>query len=133
ADIYRLPLRSSFDYAFSVGVLHHLPDPRGGFEELVRHVRPGGAVSAWVYGRENNGWIVHLINPLRRHFTSKLPMRALYFSSYVPTAVLYALLKMIYAPLGGSRFARHLFYADYLSYIARFPFREIHNIVFDHL
>src|SRR5437762_2694911 len=78
ADIYHLPLRSSFDYAFSVGVLHHLPDPRGGFEELVRHVRPGGAVSAWIYGRENNGWIVHLINPLRRHFTSKLPTSVLY-------------------------------------------------------
>src|SRR5436853_5635668 len=27
ADIYHLPLRRVFDYAFSVGVLHHLPDP----------------------------------------------------------------------------------------------------------
>jgi SAM-dependent methyltransferase len=133
ADIYRLPLRPVFDYAFSVGVLHHLPDPRAGFAELVRRVRPGGAVSAWVYGRENNGWIVHLINPLRRYFTSKLPPHALYYLSYAPTAALYALLKTIYAPLGGTRLARRLFYADYLSYIARFPFREIHNIVFDHL
>jgi SAM-dependent methyltransferase len=133
ADIYRLPLRASFDYAFSVGVLHHLPDPRAGFAELVRHVRPGGAVSAWVYGRENNGWIVNFINPLRRHFTSKLPARTLYFLSYAPTAILYALLKTAYAPLGGTKLARHLFYADYLSYIARFPFREVHNIVFDHL
>jgi uncharacterized protein YbaR (Trm112 family) len=32
ADIYHLPLARVFDYAFSVGVLHHLPDPfRPGF------------------------------------------------------------------------------------------------------
>ena len=133
ADIYRLPLRATFDYAFSVGVLHHLPDPRAGFAELVRHVRQGGAISAWVYGRENNGWIVHLINPLRNHFTSKLPTRMLYFLSYFPSLLLYALLKMVYAPLGGTKLGQHLFYADYMRYISRFPFREVHTIVFDHL
>jgi len=133
ADIYRLPLRPTFDYAFSVGVLHHLPDPRAGFAELVRHVRPGGAVSAWVYGRENNGWIIYLVNPLRRYLTSKLPAPVLYYLSYVPAAVVYALIKTLYAPLGKVGLAGRLFYADYLSYISRFPFREVHNIVFDHL
>jgi SAM-dependent methyltransferase len=133
ADIYRLPLRPVFDYGFSVGVLHHLPDPRAGFAALVKNLRPGGAVSAWVYGRENNGWIVHLINPLRRHITSKLPPRVLYFVSYLPSLILYLALKLIYAPLRGTKLASRLFYADYLGYIARFPFREIHNIVHDHL
>ncbi|HYJ48153.1 MAG TPA: methyltransferase domain-containing protein, partial [Pyrinomonadaceae bacterium] len=56
-DIYRLPLKRAFDYAFSVGVLHHLPDPRGGFLSLASKVKPGGRLSAWVYGAENNGWI----------------------------------------------------------------------------
>ena len=27
ADIFKLPLKKAFDYAFSVGVLHHTPDP----------------------------------------------------------------------------------------------------------
>lgn len=133
ADIYRPPLKQCFDYAFSVGVLHHLPDPRGGFDSLVKRVKPGGAVSAWVYGRENNGWIVNFINPLRERFTSKLPPRLLYFLSYIPTLILYAMLKLIYAPLAQTGLRRFLFYADYLCYIARFPFREIHNIVHDHL
>lgn len=133
ADIYRLPLKPSFDYAFSVGVLHHLPDPRAGFAAIVKHLKPSGAVSAWVYGRENNGWIVRFVNPLRRHITSKMPMRALYALSYLPTAVLYVLLKLIYAPLAKTSLSRFLFYADYLTYISRFPFREIHNIVHDHL
>ncbi|HMV47447.1 MAG TPA: methyltransferase domain-containing protein [Blastocatellia bacterium] len=133
ADIYRLPLKAAFDYAFSVGVLHHLPDPRAGFASLVKHVKPGGAISAWVYGFENNEWIVNFVNPLREHVTSKLPMRALYFLSYLPTLLLWLPLKLIYLPLGKTALKRFLFYADYLCYIASFPFREIHNIVHDHL
>lgn len=133
ADIYRLPLNAEFDYAFSVGVLHHLPDPRAGFASLVKHVKPGGAISAWVYGLENNEWIVNFVNPLREHFTSKLPMRALYYLSYLPTLALWLPLKLIYLPLANTSLKRFLFYADYLSYIAKFPFREIHNIVHDHL
>jgi SAM-dependent methyltransferase len=133
ADIYRLPLRRCFDYVFSVGVLHHLPDPHCGFASLIRHLKPSGAISAWVYGRENNGWIVNLVNPLRERITSRLPPRLLYILSYLPASALYLILKLVYLPLSGTKFARLLFYSDYLSYIARFPFREIHNIVHDHL
>jgi SAM-dependent methyltransferase len=133
ADIYSLPLRQIFDYAFSVGVLHHLPDPRAGFISLIDHVKPGGAISAWVYGRENNGWIVNFVNPLRKHITSKLPPRLLYYLSHLPASILYLLLKSVYLSLGKTNYSRLLFYADYLSYIASFPYREIHNIVHDHL
>ena len=42
ADIYHLPLARVFDYAFSIGVLHHLPDPRAGFRSLASKVRAGG-------------------------------------------------------------------------------------------
>jgi SAM-dependent methyltransferase len=133
ADIYRLPLRRTIDYAFSVGVLHHLPDPRRGFFSLLGRVRPGGAISAWVYGRENNGWIVHGINPLRELLTSRMSMRTLYLFSWLPALLLTLLLRSIYRPLAGTPAQRYLFYGEYLGYIARFPFREIHNIVHDHL
>jgi hypothetical protein len=43
------------------------------------------------------------------------------------------MLKLIYAPMSKSSVKRFLFYADYLCYIARFSFREIDNIVHDHL
>jgi SAM-dependent methyltransferase len=39
----------TFDYVFSVGVLHHTPDPGGGCRALARAVRCGGAMSIWVY------------------------------------------------------------------------------------
>src|SRR5256884_2810395 len=53
ADIYNLPFARVFDYAFSIGVLHHLPDPRAGFQSLTSKVKPGGYMSAWVYGAED--------------------------------------------------------------------------------
>jgi SAM-dependent methyltransferase len=133
ADIYRLPLKKSFDYAFSVGVLHHLPDPGSGFAALVKNLIPGGAISVWVYGKENNEWILRFVNPLRARITSKLPPGQLYLLSYLPASVLYPLLKLVYLPLAKTRYSQRLYYAEYLCYIARFPFREIHNIVHDHL
>lgn len=133
ADILRLPLRPVFDYAFSIGVLHHLDDPATGFRRLAAAVHRGGAISAWVYGRENNGWVVNVVGPLRRIVTSRMPSRLLYWASLVPTAILYAALRMMYRPLARGSWSRRLFYGDYLTSIASFPFREIHTIVFDHL
>ena len=136
ADIFRLPLRRAFDYAFSVGVLHHLPNPREGFKSLVSKLKSGGHMSAWIYGAENNGWIVSFVNPVRR-VTSSMNRRGLFHLSKIPAAGVYLATKLIYRPLNqsdsGKKLARHLFYNDYLSYISRFNWREQHSIVFDHL
>lgn len=137
ADIYNLPVARVFDYAFSIGVLHHLPDPRGGFKSLASKVKGGGHISAWVYGAENNGWITRWVNPLRERLTSRLNPRLLLELSKIPTAILFAATKTIYGPLNrsqqGASVARRLFYNDYLKAIAGFGWREQHCIVFDHL
>ena len=137
ADIYNLPCGRVFDYAFSVGVLHHLPDPRAGFKSLTSKVRPGGHVSAWVYGAENNGWIIRWVNPIRERITSKLSPRLLLQLSKIPAAIVFTVTKTVYGPLNrsprGARIARHLFYNDYLKAIAGFGWREQQTIVFDHL
>jgi SAM-dependent methyltransferase len=138
ADIYHLPVkRRAFDYAFSVGVLHHLPDPRAGFVALSTRVRRGGHLSAWVYGAENNEWITRFVSPLRERVTSRISRRALLHLSKLPTALVYAATKLVYAPANrsarGAALARHLFYNDYLKSIAGFGWREQHTIVFDHL
>ena len=77
ADIYHVPVASQMDYAFSVGVLHHLPDPRGGFKSLVSKVKSGGHMSAWIYGAENNEWITRFVNPVRERLTSRINPRLL--------------------------------------------------------
>ncbi|HKP82529.1 MAG TPA: methyltransferase domain-containing protein [Pyrinomonadaceae bacterium] len=135
ADIYHPPLARKFDYAFSVGVLHHLPDPRGGFLSLASKVKPGGHISAWVYGAENNEWIQRWLNPVREKVTSRIDQRALLHLSKLPAACMYLATKLVYGPLNrsGSSLTKHLFYNDYLSAISDFGWREQHTIVFDHL
>ena len=137
ADIYHLPFARVFDYAFSVGVLHHLPDPRVGFQSLATKVKDGGYLSAWVYGAESNEWITRFVDPLRKRFSSRMDRRALLQLSKLPTVGVYLATKLIYGPLnrsnGGSKLARHLFYNDYLNAISQFGWREQHTIVFDHL
>lgn len=134
-DIFKLPLKRAFDYAFSVGVLHHTPDPQKAFVSLAGKVKPGGYLSAWVYGKENNGWIIKIVNPIREKFTSRISPATLYHLSKLPTAALYLLTKLVYRPINliSPRIAGRLFYNDYLNYIAGFGWREQHNIVFDHL
>lgn len=135
ADIFHLPLARKFDYAFSVGVLHHLPNPRGGFLSLASKVKPGGYISAWIYGAENNEWITRFVNPVREKITSRIDQRVLLQLSKVPAAFLYLATKLIYGPLNrnGSGLSKHLFYNDYLSSLSTFGWREQHTIVFDHL
>lgn len=133
ADLNRPPVRRVFDYAFSIGVLHHLPEPQRGFRALVDRLRPGGAISAWVYGREGNGWIVHLLTPVREHVTARLPHRVLDTLSAVATVPLFLATRLLYGPARGTAVSRALPYAPYLSYIADFPYREQRTIVFDHL
>ncbi|HXD29777.1 MAG TPA: methyltransferase domain-containing protein [Pyrinomonadaceae bacterium] len=136
ADIYHLPFPRVFDYAFSVGVLHHLPDPRGGFKSLAAKVKAGGNLSAWVYGAENNEWITRWVNPLRKGLTSRINPQTLLHLSKLPTAAVYLATKLIYRPLnqiGNGSVAQHLFYNDYMFAISDFGWREQHTIVFDHL
>jgi SAM-dependent methyltransferase len=136
-DICQLPLKRVFDYAFTIGVLDHIPDPLEGFKSLASKIRPGGYLSVWVYGAENNGWIINLVNPLRERFTSRIHPRALLHLSKLPTAVVFAASKFVFDPLSrsrlGSRIVQKLFYSDYLISISRFGWREQHTIVFDHL
>lgn len=137
ADLFNLPIkRASVDVAFSVGVLHHTPDPERSFKALVGSLKPGGRVIAWVYGRENNGWIVHGVNPVRTALTSRLPHEWLYHLSKVPAAVLFALGRGVYQPLNKqplSPMGKRLFYQAYINHVTRFPFHEVHSIVHDHL
>jgi len=137
ADLCRLPFKRVFDYAYSLGVIDHIPEPIIGFRSLASKVKPGGQFSVWVYGAENNRWITSIISPMRERFTSRIHPRTLLHLSKVPTAVLYAVSKLIYGPLnrimGGSMIANHLFYNDYINTISRFGWREQHTIVFDHL
>jgi uncharacterized protein YbaR (Trm112 family)/ubiquinone/menaquinone biosynthesis C-methylase UbiE len=134
-DIFKLPLKKVFDYAFSVGVLHHTPDPKAAFASLAGKVKSGGHISAWVYGAENNEWISKYVNPIRAGFTSQISQPILYQLSKLPTLGVFLATKLVYRPLNAAAkpVANKLFYNEYLNHLGTFGWREQHNIVFDHL
>ena len=72
ADLKHLPLEpASFDFVFSIGVMHHDSDTRRVFDAVAKLVKPGGRYSVWLYRR--NQWWQEVINSSLRGITSRLP------------------------------------------------------------
>jgi SAM-dependent methyltransferase len=93
----------SFDLVVSVGVLHHIPEPRPVVEAAWRALRPGGRMAVWVYGREGNDAYLALIQPLRA-VTTHLPHPPLAALSGLLTgalAVYVAVCRVLPLPLHG--------------------------------
>jgi len=80
ANIFELPLRAeTFDFIFSIGVLHHTPNTRAAFDKLPRLLRNGGRIAIWLYEKHPLKW---RFSDLYRRFTPRLPKRVLYRLSY---------------------------------------------------
>jgi SAM-dependent methyltransferase/uncharacterized protein YbaR (Trm112 family) len=137
ADIMALPLKPVFDYVFSVGVLQFLERPQAGFDRLVGLIRNGGSISVWVYAKENNGWVMDLVSPVRQHITSRLPRPLLYALSHCLGLPLYLLIRLIYKPANEWKLllnlARILPYNDYFYYSSRLSYSGLASVIFDHL
>ncbi|HEU4522653.1 MAG TPA: methyltransferase domain-containing protein [Thermoanaerobaculia bacterium] len=72
ADIFAMPFRpGTFDLAYSIGVLHHTPDPRLAFDEVAARVKDGGSVAVYLYDRHGIG---HRFADLWRVVTTRLPL-----------------------------------------------------------
>ena len=82
ADIFGLPFRDeTFDFIFSIGVLHHTPNTRAAFECLPRLLRKNGRIAIWVYtGYSPAKW---LFSDFYRRFTPTMPKRFLYAISHI--------------------------------------------------
>jgi SAM-dependent methyltransferase len=73
ADLFALPFRAgTFDVAYSIGVLHHTPDPARAFRCVSATVRKGGVLAVYVYPAY--GAARHFSDALRR-VTTRLPAR----------------------------------------------------------
>jgi SAM-dependent methyltransferase len=128
-DLLQPPVKRAFDIGFSIGVLHHLPDPQAGFDAVCRVVKIGGKVAIWVYGYESNEWIVRYVNPIREKITARIPNDLLYWLSVPPSAALFSTIRLYKQLEVGER----LPYGDYFAELASLPFREIHSVVYDQL
>lgn len=75
-DIFHPPFAGrSLEFVYSIGVLHHLPDPKRGFLHLTGLVKPGAPVFIWVYPRGRGRQIA--VFDLMRAVSTRLPFRLL--------------------------------------------------------
>jgi SAM-dependent methyltransferase len=118
---YEIDLAATVDVAFSIGVIHHLDRPANALTAMVRSVRPGGRVMIWVYGLENNRWIVRGLTPLRKIAFSRLPIGLVHHLSVYPSAALWLALR-----LGFGRI-------EYFRLLRRLSFPHMRSIVFDQM
>jgi len=90
ADLNNPPFAlESFDFIYSIGVLHHLPNPEAAFQNLLRFLKPGGVVQIYLYWKPEQRPIkaamLSGISAARR-LTTRLPPGAVYALAY-PTAM----------------------------------------------
>jgi len=73
ADLKQLSFEpQSFDFVFSIGVMHHDKDTRAVFDAVARMVKPGGRYSVWLY-RKNQWWQEWINSGLRKITTRMTP------------------------------------------------------------
>ena len=81
---------SAFDLAYSIGVLHHTPNPPAAFARVAETVAPGGKLAIYVYSRYGPA---HRMSDALRVVTTRLPLRVIWAlaAGAVPLYYLYRL------------------------------------------
>lgn len=120
-SVYDIDYEGRFDVVFSIGVIHHLALPEKALAAMVKAAKPAGKVLIWVYGRENNGFIVHVLTPLRKLLFSRLPIGVVHHLSLYPSLALWLALRL------------GLNSIEYFRLLRRLSFRHVRSIVFDQM
>lgn len=94
ASVYSLPfVDGELDFAYSLGVLHHVPNIRGALREVARTLRPGGHFFVYLYYAFDNRppWfrIIWRITDLVRRQVSHLPRTPRFLVCEAIAAIIY--------------------------------------------
>ncbi len=86
ADVFNLPFKDeTFDFIYSIGVLHHTIDTEKAFKCLPRVLKYGGEIGIWVYS--NEGFFTRIYNKISefyRIFTTRLSQQTIHeLSNYM--------------------------------------------------
>ena len=123
---------NSFDLVYCIGVIHHLKNPKEGFESVIRNTNRGGKFHIWVYAREGNGLIVYLVDPIRK-FVSKLPW---WFTKYLvatPLTVPFYLYSNFVNYFRDIVLFNRLPLFDYSLWVSKRDFSFFRHVAFDQL
>ena len=111
ADVFDLPFApESFDFIYSIGVLHHTPDCEQAVKVLPRYLKPGGKLAVWLYSGYNK-W--YRFSDIYRKVTTRMSPQTLHGVLRVAVPVINTVDSAIRAvPLVGrpiSGVVRHVF------------------------
>jgi len=123
---------AGYDVVYSIGVLHHLGDPHAGFASVVRNTRPGGRFHCWVYGREGNGLVIAVVEPLRR-IASRLPWWITKYAIAGPAVLPYYVYAKALRAAPRWGWLRALPLYDYSLWIAQRELAFFRHVAFDQL
>jgi SAM-dependent methyltransferase len=131
ADLLNLPFGdSSFDFVYSLGVLHHLEDTERALASLVRKLKRGGKLRIYLYWKRAGwtGWLLKAVTLMRR-LTTRMPFAALRISCWCLSACLFACVICPYRILAmlGAQF--HVKWP--LFVYTKYPFNVLYNDQFD--
>lgn len=108
ADLRRLPFAaSSFDFIYSIGVLHHTPNCEQSFKGLIPYLKPGGVIAIWLYSAYDRDY---RMSDLYRRITTKLPLHILHRLCVMATSLYYVHRALRLVPGVGRYLSRALYY-----------------------
>jgi SAM-dependent methyltransferase len=133
ADIYNPPFpQGAFDFAYSIGVLHHLPEPEAGFRRVIALVKPGGSAFIWVYSKRRRA--VNFVLECARVFTTRMPARVQHAVAFAAAAIDWALfIKPYHVILRLSGSAADRLPLQRLRVYSKYPFQVVWADWFDRL
>ncbi|MCH7535871.1 MAG: class I SAM-dependent methyltransferase, partial [Bacteroidetes bacterium] len=83
----------SFDFVFSLGVLHHIPDTQQALNDIVKKVKKNGHVLIYLYysldNRSSLYKLIFQVSSLGRYAISRLPKRLKQFACDVIAVLIY--------------------------------------------
>jgi SAM-dependent methyltransferase len=122
-------ISDGFDLVYSIGVLHHLQDPKAGFKSVLRNTKPGGKFHCWVYAKEGNAIIIHFVDPIRK-LASKLPWWITKYFVATPLVIPFYLYAKV---ISKSKAFASLPLCEYARWISRREFAFFRHVAFDQL
>jgi SAM-dependent methyltransferase/uncharacterized protein YbaR (Trm112 family) len=131
ADLHNPPFEfESFDFIYSIGVLHHLPDPEAAFQNLLRFLKPGGTVQIYLYWKPEQRPIkaamLSGVSAARR-LTTRLPHKAVYALAYPTAAMVFMFFVWPYRMLRKLRLFQRIAEDIPMRQYASLPFRVCVN------
>jgi SAM-dependent methyltransferase/uncharacterized protein YbaR (Trm112 family) len=132
ADVYNLPFKPGiFDFIYSLGVLHHLPEPEKGYRALLPFLCDGGSLFIWLYAFSSRKIALEILRVVAQRLSNHNIRRMAYICNLIDYGIFINLFRVLqkipvlnhwvrrYTPLRIIEYANHGFRVSYTDWFDR--------------